>query len=143
MLDDVIALLRSDLPDFKGRVEGALQLANLLRQNALPQVTPAAFVVPVGVDGGRVDAITGLYVQTYTEALAVVVVLRGAEPTGGRLRDQLNALSWSVIELLAGREVGENRGQLVLRRAFLASMTDGAIVYQIEFSLQDQMRLSR
>lgn len=144
MIDDVAEILKTEVPDLRGRVEGALQLAPLIEQNALPQVTPAAFVIPAGVDGGAVDLATGSYRQRIGMAVAVVIVLRAAGgPKATRAIDPLDALIWQIIKCLAGREIGDALGVLTLRRAFLVTMRNGAPVYQIEFSLSDQLRIDR
>ena len=144
MLEEVIALLKAEVPALKSRVEGALQLASLLQNNALPQATPAAFVIPAGISGGASEVITGLYRQSYSQSLAVVLVLRDRDsPKGQRALDPLDELCWQVITALAGREMGDASDVLSLRRAFLASMSEGAVVFQIEFSLSDHMRIDR
>ena len=141
---DMILDLVKAIPAFQGRVHGALQLARLQSQNQLPQATPAAFVIPTGLTGGRVDAITGLYRQTVGEAVAVVVVIRSADdPRSTRAMDPLSAVCWEVIHALSGIEMGEISGQLQFRRGFLVSLADSAAVYQLDFDLQDQMRIPR
>ena len=141
---DVILDLVKAIPAFQGRVQGALQLARLQSQNQLPQTTPAAFVIPTGLTGGRVDAVTGLYRQTVGESVAVVVVIRSADdPRSTRAMDPLSAVCWEVIHALSGIEMGEISGQLQFRRGFLVSLADSAAVYQLDFDLQDQMRIPR
>lgn len=142
-LDAIISLVNA-VPALQGRVDGALQLSHLQSQNQLPQTTPAAFVIPAGLLGQRVDSITGLYRQTLKEAVAVVIVMRSADdPRSTRSRDPLSALCWEVIHHLAGREMGGSAGELQFDRGFLVSMADGAAVYQLEFSLHDQLRITR
>lgn len=142
-LDTIIDLVKA-VPAFQGRVQGALQLARLQQQNQLPQVTPAAFVIPTGLTGGAVTSVTGLYRQTVGEALAVVIVIRSADdPRSARAADPLAAVCWDVIHALAGIEMGEATGQLVFRRGFLVSLADSAAVYQLDFDIQDQMRIPR
>lgn len=142
-LDAIIDLVRA-IPAFQGRVQGALQLARLQQQNQLPQVTPAAFVIPTGLTGGNVTALTGLYRQTVGESVAVIIVIRSADdPRSARAMDPLSAVCWDVIHALAGIEMGGVDGQLQFRRGFLVSLADSAAVYQLDFDLQDQMRIPR
>lgn len=142
---DAITDLVKAIPAFGGgRVQGALQLAHLQRQNQLPQVTPAAFVIPTGLAGRNVDSVTGLYRQAYVETVAIVIVIRTADdPRSARALDPLDAICWDVIHALAGVEMGGSLGQLQFRRGFLVSLADGAVTYQLDFDLQDQMRISR
>lgn len=142
-LDTILERVKA-IPAFQGRVQGALQLARLQQQNQLPQVTPAAFVIPTGISGGAVTAVTGLYRQTIGEAVAVVIVVRSADdPRHGRAGDPLAAACWDVIHALAGTEMGDIDGQLQFRRGWLVSLADGAAVYQLDFELQDQLRIQR
>lgn len=142
-LDTIIDLVKA-VPAFQGRVQGALQLARLQKQNQLPQVTPAAFVIPTGLTGGKVDSVTGLYRQSVGESVAVVIVIRTADdPRSARTVDPLSAVCWDVIHALSGIEMGGIDGQLQFRRGFLVSLADSAAVYQLDFDLQDQLRISR
>ena len=141
---DLIMDLVQTVPAFQGRVQGALQLARLQQQNQLPQTTPAAFVIPTGLTGGAVTAMTGLCRQTVGESVAVVIVIRSADdPRSTRTVDPLAAVCWDVIHALAGIEMDDATGQLVFRRGWLVSLADSAAVYQLDFDLQDQMRISR
>lgn len=142
-LDTIIDLIK-EIPAFQGRVQGALQLARLQQQNQLPQVTPAAFVIPTGLTGGNVTAISGIYRQSVGESVAVVIVIRSADdPRSARAADPLAAICWEVIHALAGIEMGDIDGQLQFRRGYLVSLADSAAVYQLDFDLQDQMRIPR
>lgn len=142
-VDRILEIVRG-IEAFAGRVDGALDLARLQRQNQLPQTTPAAFVIPAGLMGRDPDTVTGLYRQTYIETVAVVIVLRHHDdPRATRSGDVLNGICWDVIGAVAGVEFGETCSQAVFRRGGLVSLTDGAAVYQLEFALQDQMRIQR
>lgn len=142
-IETVLDLVKA-VPAFQGRVSGALQLAQLQRQNQLPQVTPAAFVIPTGMSGGRVDSVAGVYRQTVGETVAVVIVMRSADdPRSARSLDPLAAVCLELIQALAGIEMGGVDGQLQFRRGFLVSLADGAAVYQLDFDLSDQLRIAR
>lgn len=142
MLDEIILRLKALVPAFGGRVEGALQLARLQSQNALPQVTPAAFVVPAGLRGGSADTISGLFRQSTTETFSVIFVMRSENARGGDALDPLSALRGTIIAALAGWDLGDAVDVLTLSAAYVVSMTDGAVIYQIDFTLQDQLRIS-
>lgn len=143
LLDRIIDLVRS-VPAFQDRVHGAMQLARLQQQNHLPEVTPAAFVIPTGLTGGTVSAISGLFTQTVGESVAVVIVMRSADdPQSSSSIDPLAAVCWDVIHTLAGIEMADVVGQLVFRRGFLVSFADSAAVYQLDFEISDQMRIPR
>lgn len=144
LVEAVIERLEDAIPELSGRISGALQLARLRQQNALPQVTPAAFVLLGDIEGGEVTTASGAFVQAFRDTIAVVLVVRTNDsPTASRSADALHPLIWGVIETLAGRRLEGAVGQMALRRAFLVSLADGAAIYQIEFSQLNQMRLAR
>lgn len=144
LVEAVTDRLVEAIPELSGRISGALQLARLRQQNALPQVTPAAFVIPGTIEGGDVTSAAGAFIQSFREMIAVVLVVRTNDsPTAVRSGDALHPLIWAAITALVGRRLEGAVGQMVLRQAFLVSLADGAAVYQIEFSQLNQMRLSR
>lgn len=143
MLDQIKALVET-IPVLARRTEGALQLARLRQQNALPQVTPAAFVCPAGIAGDRPDVATGVFRQQLTDVVAVVIVLRASDdPKVARAIDPLHDLIRQVITTVAGVRPPGASHPIQFLRGFLVSMADAAVTYQLEFSAQSQMRLSR
>lgn len=145
-MSDAIALVRDRLtalvPELAGRVEGAAAFAELMRQNALPQVTPAAFVIPLGLQGGGAEAVTGLFRQDVQEIVGVMLVLRSFSRTGEQALPELDALVGAVLSAVAGYGPADATGVFRLVRGALVSMSAGTIVYQIEFSLSDQLRIA-
>lgn len=143
MLDAVMTLVKT-VPGLERRTEGALQLARLRQQNALPQVTPAAFVSPAGIAGDRAEVATGAFRQQLTDVVAVTLVLRASDdPRAARAIDPLADLVRSVIEAVAGNRPIGATGPIVFLRGFLVSMADAAVTYQLEFSVTSHMRLAR
>jgi len=63
MIDAAITRLKDRAPRLERRVEGAAVLASLIEKNALPRVTPAAYVLPLGARGLTATASTGAFVQ--------------------------------------------------------------------------------
>jgi len=137
-----------DIGMLAGRIEPAARLSELMARNQLAQVTPAAFVLPLGLRGGRADAMTGLYRQPITEMLGVVLVLRSAgDATGARSTDQLTELRNAVIRRIVNWAPvsnwldGETVGVFTLGRGELVSLSAGTLVYQLDFALDDQVRI--
>ncbi|PZU56094.1 MAG: hypothetical protein DI547_17285, partial [Sphingobium sp.] len=88
----------ADVTALAGRIEPAARLSDMMARNQLPQVTPAAFVLPLGLRGGRADAAAGLFRQALTETLGVVLFVRSAgDATGARATEQLVPLRNAVI----------------------------------------------
>lgn len=144
LVDAVIDALGDAVPELSGRISGALQLARLRQQNALPQATPAAFVIPGTIEGREVTSVSGAFIQGFRETVAVVLVVRTNDsPAAARSGDALHPLIWASINALVGRRLEGAVGQMALNQAFLVSLADGAAVYQIDFSQLNQMRLAR
>jgi hypothetical protein len=141
--DDVIARLKANVPALGSRVEGGAELTEIVRRNALPQVTPAAFVVPLGVRGGAADAATGLFRQSVDHIVAVILVVRVAgDRTGKHSLAPLRTLRAAVVEALCGWAPGDQIGAFRLDRSRLLSLNDGTAIEQIDFSIGDQLRIS-
>lgn len=141
MIPDVIQRLKDQVTDFQGRVEGAAQLAALMHQNALPQVTPAAHVVPLGVQGGRTNAATGLFRQEIESLVGVLITLRTNSRTGGAQLPDLVELTGAVTTAIAGWAPAGAIGVFRLSRGQLVTMVAGTLIYQLDFALPDQLRI--
>lgn len=140
MIDAVITRLRTQVPDLGNRVEGALSLADMLASGRLPENTNA-IVLPAGLAGKSADVATGLYRQHFDETIGVLLLARVHDQTGRRALTQMRPLIMAVIEAVAGWTPGDELGVFQLRRAGIASMSKGNLIYQIEFTISDQLRI--
>jgi hypothetical protein len=143
----------ADVTALAGRIEPAARLSDMMARNQLPQVTPAAFVLPLGLRGGRADAAAGLFRQALTETVGVVLFVRSAgDATGARATEQLVPLRNAVIRRIVGwappsdwlaneQGGGETVGVFALSRGELLSMQAGMLTYQLDFALDDQLRI--
>jgi hypothetical protein len=127
----VEARLIAACPVLTGRVGTALQLADAMARNALPQITPAAFILPLGLRGGAANAAAGLYRQAIDRFLGVVLVVRSAADPLGQ------------IAAIAGWAPDEAIGVYRLTRGELVSLAGGVATYQLDFALDDQLRIAR
>lgn len=145
-MSDAIALIRDRLntavPELTGRIEGAAAFAELMRTNALPQVTPAAYVIPLGLQGGAADAAAGLFRQEVREIVGVMIALRSFSRTGEQALPELDRLVDAVLAAVAGYGPADATGVFTVVRGAMISMTAGTLVYQLEFSLSDQLRIA-
>lgn len=142
-VDAVRARIAARVPALSGRIDNAGQFAALVERNQLPQVTPAAFVLPGGLAGGSADAAAGLFRQDMTELVLVVLVVRVAgDARGGAALDTMTPLVNAVVGAVAGWGPDDAPGVYILDRAELVGAKDGALVFQIDFSLQDQLRIA-
>ena len=157
LIDAVIARIEQAIPQLDNRVKGGLDLAEMMRRKALPNYTPAAFVVDNGISGRAAQAAASMFLQDAEETVSVVLILRTAgDVTGARGQPTLTRLKWQVILALAGfapeleavtdgdeELVGEIDpvGVLVLRRGRVNSLEAGTVYYQLDFALQQQVRV--
>jgi len=143
MHDQAEARLAAVCPQLAGRIGTALQFADAIAKNRLPQVSPAAFVLPLGLRGGAASAAAGMFVQSLDRLMGVVLVVRSAgDPLGARLADTLEPLIDAVIQGFAGWAPDGAIGVFRLQRAELVSLAEGAATFQIDFVLDDQLRIA-
>lgn len=136
----------AEIPEFGGRIHGGAMLSNLMaREGALAQVAPAAFVLPLGLIGGKADVVTGLFRQDVEWREGVLIVARSAgDPTGAAQLVQLAPLINKVIDAVAGRSPDlEAFGVYSLLKGELVSLAGGALSYQLDFAIDDQLRITR
>ena len=141
MIEAVISRLDDRVAELEHRVEGAGSLADLMQRNALPQHTPAAHVLPLGLVGRAADAGTGAFTQVFEEAVAVILTIRNHTPAGKRALGNLRALIMAIVEAVAGWAPADQTGVFRLTRGSLLNASKGTVVYQIDFAISDQLRI--
>ncbi len=139
----IITRLRTEMPVFAS-VEGAAELAALMA--APPQVfaKPKAHVVPMGINGGAVVDAAGAFVQAVEHLFAVYFsVSAHGDRKGGSKLDDVSALQNDVVLALCGWSPPglTTNGDIRLKRAYLAELKPGLIVYAIDFAVPDQLRI--
>lgn len=139
----IVARIEAACPVLTGRMGTALQYAEAIRRGQAPQVTPAGFVLPVGLRGGQADAATGLFRQSIDRVLGVVLVIRSAaDPLGTKVGDQLDEMVADVIAAIVGWGPDSAIGVYRLSRGNLLGLEGGVATYQLDFILDDQLRIS-
>lgn len=141
MIDAVIARLEAEVPTLAGRTQGAVQFVELMRTGNLPQVTPAAHVLPLGLTGGQPNAVAGAFVQPLDRAISVMLTLRSYDARGEKALDPLETLINAIVTAICGWTPEPTVGVYRLTRAALVTMTAGTLVYQIDFAIADQLRI--
>lgn len=144
LVADLVARIATTVPHLAKRVETAAELSELVRRKALPQASPYAFVLPAGLqprNSGEAGA--GLFVQNVDETFSVVLFVRASgDITGGRSLPTIDALVWALIEAVCGWGPDDAVGVFHLRRGQLLSAEAGAVIYQLDFGLQQQVRIA-
>lgn len=141
MIDALIERLVTRVPELEHRIQGAVEFDKLMRTKAPPQHGLAAYVLPRGIAGGPPQAVAGMFVQDVQERVAVVLFLRGTDPTGKRALTRLQPFLLEVIEAIAGWAPGDEAGVFVLNRCEPIANEHGLLVFQIDFSINDQLRI--
>jgi hypothetical protein len=142
-LDPVRERLEAQVAALAGRLLNAGDYANLVENNQLPQVTPAGYVLPGGLRGGPADVMTGLFRQGLQVMVMVVLVVRVAgDPLASSAIDEITPLVEATIAAVVGWGPADAIGVFELAQAELVGATNGALVFQIDFALNDQLRIS-
>lgn len=143
LVEDLVARLAGSVAALAGRVAGAAELSELARQKALPQASPYAFVLPLGlIARSEGDAMAGAFVQGVDEMFAVVLFVRATgDVTGARALPTIDELVWAAIEAVCGWGPDAAIGVFRLARGQLLSAEAGAVIYQLDFAIQTQVRI--
>lgn len=132
------------IPTLARRIHGAAKLGELSEEGAIAAVGTSAFVLPLGLRGGAADAATGLYRQALDRLVGVVLVVRNVgDATGAKAQVEIDVLIETVIQLLAGWAPDEAFGVFTVARGELVSIKKGTITYQLDFAIEDQLRITR
>lgn len=133
------------VPGFSGRVYSAARLAAVSGAGGYLQVAPCAFVLPIGLSGGPADAVTGLFRQPIERIEGVLLVVRAADDvTGGAGLVQLEPLIEAVVAAVVGSAPDDEIvGTWRLVKGELAQIAGGVLTYQLDFAIEDQLRIAR
>ena len=139
-----LAPFLSTVQGLRGRIYGATDLAALQKSNLVGSVSPAAYTLPLGVGGGEADAATGLYRQPiyWLDGVLLVVMVAGDAP-GGKAQQQMEPLIMDTINAIAGQDVDGMIGTYRLAKGELVGLAAGVLSYQLDFAIEDQLRIVR
>ena len=143
-LDDVRDRVKAQVEAFApdSRMGNAAQFSTLVEGNQTPQQTPAAFVLPGPIQGGPVNAMTGAFVQDFRETVILVLFVKVAgDARGGRAIDEITPLIRAVVNAVAGWAPEDATGVFVLGSGELVGSQRGHLIYQLDFALEDQLRI--
>lgn len=143
MLDStaIKARIETNVPELAGRTGEAAELAAQMMRNSPPNVTPAAYVVPADLRGGKGSAMAGMFVQSVTETVSVVLFVSGHDATGRRALSQVRPIMDAIIGAVAGW-APDGRGVFELKLARRVSFDNATLIYQIDFAINDQLRIA-
>lgn len=141
MLEAVADRLKAQVASIS-RAEAAVDLSDLLEKKAIPE-TSTTYVLPLGLQARAAAVATGLFSQEVAETIGVLLIERTRSKTGARAYNEIRATIFAVIEAIGGWTADpETLGVFELRRGTLMGIQNGAIIYLIEFSITDQLRIT-
>lgn len=134
--------IEAQVAALSGHVEDIAAMAALIAEGAMPQADVSAFVCPLGFDDKGGESATGYHTQMLEDSIAVVLCVKArgdvkakkALPTISELKD-------AVIDAVAGWGPNAAVGVFFVRRGRLVSAEGGLVIYQLDFTLQDQLRI--
>ncbi len=142
LVNDVIAKLDNDVSELTGRIFGAADFSMLIATNALPLVTPAAFVLPLGFDASANARMSGMHSQQRTERIGVVLLVgSAADATGAESLTAVDELVDRVTLALAGWKPASGDIGFDVLRGRMLDLREGLCFYQIDFSTQRLLRV--
>lgn len=145
LADEVVARLRAEVPELRS-VDGAAELAAVMKGGRAPNQVPAAFVLAAGLRARAPDAAAGMYRQLVAETTGILIVAATAgDARGGKAASRAEALCGAVVAALAGwTPAGADViGPMQLESAELVGLEAGVVSYQVNFSTQRQLRITR
>lgn len=121
-------------------VDGIADMQALMAANRLPQVTPAAHVVPAGMQAVPPQDVAGGYIQQVTEVVGVVVTLRGNDTQGKAALPRLREIIDAIMTQLCGWEPDGAYSQFQFSRGAVLSLDEKGLVYLLEFQIPFLLR---
>lgn len=142
-LDEVRARIEAQVPDLNGKLGNAADFAELVDKNLLKQHGTGGYVLPGGLAGGRADVISGLFRQAMGVIVKVVLAVRVAgDPLRDKAIDAATPLATDIITAVAGWAPDDAVGVFELVRGELVGATGGVLLFEIDFRLNDQLRIT-
>ncbi len=141
LIADVKARM-ADVSALQG-IDEAADLSALIAKQQLPQRSPWAYVLPLGFNGGVGDAAAGIYRQPFDQVIAVVLVVQALDdPKARKALATIDDLEMQLLARICGWAPADVAGVFRALRGRLVSVAGGLVIYQIDFALQDQLRIA-
>lgn len=139
----VAARITDRVSALAGRIEDIAELAALIAAGALPQHDVFAFVVPLGFDDKGGESASGYHTQMIEDAVGVVLGVKArGDAKARKAMPSITELRNQVRDAVAGWEPADSVGVFFVRRGRLLSADNGLVLYQLDFSLTDQLRIT-
>lgn len=124
------------------RVRAAGSIPALKRSGEAAQPVQQVFVVPSALVGRPPQSAAGAFIQAVERGLTVVLTLPAYSDTGTGQLDPLEAMVLQALAALAGWAPGDTVGVYALSRGALLSVEGGALIYGLDFTITDHLRIA-
>lgn len=138
-LEAVIERLKQLPPAVLRSVDGIADMQAIMNSNRLPQITPAAHVVPAGLRAGARQDTAGGYVQPVVEVVGIVITIRGNNAQGKAALADLKAIILPVMDHLIGWSP-EGFDQMEFSSGTTVRLDAEGLVYLLEFTIPTHLR---
>lgn len=143
MLAEVKTRLAARIPVLPAqRIEGAAEFDRLLTGKQAPAAPISAFLIPSGLQGLAPEAVSGMFTQPVRETLSIVLVFRTHSATGAAALSEIRETIMAVIHALCGWAPARQPGVFQLLRSSLLTFQRGTAFYQIDLTINDQLRIT-
>lgn len=133
--------LMAAVPVLSGRVENAASFAAMTAAGELPDATPSAFVLPLGFDAQDPAVAAGLHVQDQVEQCGIILVCSyPGDALAAKALPEADLIAGEIVQALAGWVPEGAMAGLAIRRGRLIDVSAGTIFFQIDVSLEGQIR---
>jgi len=138
----VKARLEAMVPELKGRVQGAADMARMLADGATPTAPISAFVVPMGLLPEQADSMTGVYTQMVGENIGILLVLRSFGQPSDRAEVAIEDLIERVCNGVLGWGPDDAAGVATLVSGEMQPVQPGGLIsYLLTIQIKDQLRI--
>lgn len=143
LVDEVRERIEAAVPALAGLMGNAGEFTRLVAENRYPQKDKYGFVLPGRLAGRTGDTATGLFRQLYDQTISVVMMVRVAnDATGSGALDEMSPLIGDVVKAVAGWGPEDAIGVFDLASGELVGTEAGRLIYQLDFTIQDQLRIA-
>ncbi len=149
LLDHLRTRIAAEIDELPAeRLQYAAELAELVRRDALPNAPLSGFLIAAGARPlGDGESGAGFFIQPVEQRVAVVLILNSAsDVTGGKAVPRADVLEKALIKAIAGwMPAAEDDAVYTTDFRFagsnVASLVAGRVIYQVEFSIELQLRI--
>lgn len=123
------------------RIMGAAEFAEAVERATLPQAAFFAYLIPTGLRGGKPSSMSGMFTQPLSVTLGVVLGFRTHSPDAEAALTEIDARITQTIAAFVGWAPADQPGAFKLNSGRMTGFQKGAVFYQLEFEIDDQLRI--